>query len=212
MKLQRLAPWLVLAVVGCAGTDADVSTSGSFALDAVPLPTVPQELWQPARAGCEAALAPATGFGIADGAPDLVVALGESGVVCVDTYSAVESELTLVDPEAIDALWLGYMASLQEAEPFDDGRRHVVRSAEPSPTARIPDYASPVQAEPQPQPSRPALPGIDQAPASAEPQPQPSDPTPEATAEGEGDAQPGIDMSTDLDCDPPTEPVTPRVR
>ncbi len=212
MKLHRLAPWLVLAIVGCTGTDADVSTSGSFALDAVPLPTIHADLWQPARAGCEAALAPSISFGIAEGAPDLVVAIGPDGVVCVDTYSAVESELAVVDPDAIDALWLGYMASLQEAEPFDDGRRPIARSAD-HPAPRLYDYTAPVRAEPQPRPSHPVLTGIDPAPAEAEPQPRPSDPTPEATGSRNTDAtEHGIDMSDDLDRDPPTEPVSPRIR
>ncbi len=211
MNLHRLTPWLLLAALGCAGTETDVSSSGSFALDAAPLPSIPAELWQPARAGCEGALEAATSFGIADRAPDLVVALGAEGVVCVDTYSAVESELTVVDPDAIDSLWLGYMASLQEVDPADDGRRTVQFAEAPHP--RIYELTAPAQAEPQPQPSHPTPP-IDQAPAEAEPQPQPSDPGPD-TADAQRDTgakEPGLDMSDELDCEPPSDPVTPTVR
>ena len=160
-KRAFLACAAALVAVGCAGGDTETVTAASFVSDAAPLPTIEREIWQAAVAGCEGRIDEIVEFGIAEEAPELVVAIDRNGIgeriVCVDSYSAVESELQEMGSDEIDALWLGYVASLQEVEPL---------SAEnPQPRARR-DRESPV----------PDL-GSALDRASAEPQPQPNDPT-----------------------------------
>ena len=177
-KRAFLACAAALVAVGCAGGDTETVTAASFVSDAAPLPTIEREIWQAAVAGCEGRIDEIVEFGIAEEAPELVVAIDRNGIgeriVCVDSYSAVESELQEMGSDEIDALWLGYVASLQEVEPL---------SAEnPQPRARrdrespVPDLGSALDrasAEPQPQPN---IEG-DLDPAASEPQPQPNDPT-----------------------------------
>ena len=153
----RASQWVMLAatlvngavLTGCAGGESTVT--GSFVTDAAPLPTIGRDIWELAPAGCEDALSSDVDFGIADAAPELVVVLGADGVLCVDTYSSLEDDLATIDPERMDALWLGYVAALQEVEAFSDPSH---RNAQGS--SRIDTEYDPREAQPQPQPSREA--------------------------------------------------------
>ncbi|MEM9070992.1 MAG: hypothetical protein AAGE52_20950 [Myxococcota bacterium] len=204
MKLKGLAPWLVLAMAGCAGGEPPI-TGGSFAVDAVPLPTIDQEAWELAPAGCEGSLSQEIEFGIAEGAPELVVGLTGGLVVCVDSFSAVESELTLVGPEGVDALWLGYMAALQEVESFAEGCIHPTRQQN-----GLDGHVGPAAYEPQPQPSLEGLQAPDGIVIGAEPQPQPSEGNGTRTGAGEIDMGEGaVDAPHEQDTETVGGPVRP---
>lgn len=203
MKWKRrasLVAMLAAIVSGCAGGDGPVTT-GSFVTDAAPLPTIERDIWELAPAGCEDVLDTDVDFGIADAAPELVVVLGGDGVICVDTYSSLEADLVAIDPERMDALWLGYVAALQEVEAFSDPS-HRSSNANDLDT----EY-DPHEAQPQPQPNRIASP-ITLEQASVQPQPQPNDPGTAGPGTGGNDASnnSGMDMP---DMDTPEGPNPP---
>ncbi|MEZ4248994.1 MAG: hypothetical protein R3B99_12210 [Polyangiales bacterium] len=171
--------FLALAIAaGCAGgeTDAVSAASTAFVGQAEPLVRVEATVWNLAPAGCEGRLGDAgLRWGVAIEAPELVVAFRDGIAICVDSYSAVESELGTIDSPDLDGLWAGYVATLQELEP---------NVGEVAPN--FGDHLEPLQAEPHPQPSLEAAPiaprvdlglDIDLDIARAEPHPQPSDPT-----------------------------------
>ncbi|MCB9614721.1 MAG: hypothetical protein H6722_19965 [Sandaracinus sp.] len=143
--------FLVLAIAaGCAGgeTDAVSAASTAFVGQAEPLVRVDATVWNLAPAGCEGRLGDAgLRWGVAIEAPELVVAFHEGVAVCVDSYSAVESELGTIDSPDLDGLWAGYVATLQELEPN-------VGDAAPG----FGEHLEPLQAEPHPQPSLEAAP------------------------------------------------------
>ena len=186
---------MLAAIAGCAGGDGPVTT-GSFVTDAAPLPTIERDIWELAPAGCEDVLNADVEFGIADAAPELVVVLGNEGVLCVDTYSSLEADLVTIDPERMDALWLGYVAALQEVEAFSDPS---TRSSHEQHTALDTEY-DPREAQPQPQPSMGSPVSIEEA--SVQPQPQPSEPTPPAAGNEGSD---GTMNMHDMDCPPGQE-------
>ncbi len=181
--LTLLVPWLALGV-GCAGSsEADAMSAASTASvgRAAPLERVEAPLWSIAPAGCEGRLSSGDlRWGVAVEAPELVVAFIEGAAVCVDTYSAVESELAEIDSPELDGLWAGYVAALQELEP---------NLGEAAPQL---DHLEPYQAEPHPQPSLEASPIVNPVidvkvelrldEVRAEPHPQPSDPSAPASA------------------------------
>ena len=111
---------LTLAAFGCAG-ESPATAGQSETLDvanAEVLPTIQHDTWASAPAGCEGRINEVGDFGVAEGEPELVVALDVNGtILCVDTYPALESELTdsSLSDEA-DRLWLGYLATLQNPE------------------------------------------------------------------------------------------------
>ena len=201
---------------GCAGGESDAVSAASTAYvgHAEPLVRVEHRLWNAAPAGCEGHLGmPGLRWGVASGAPELVVALFEGVAICVDTYSAVESELAAIDSPDLDGLWAGYVATLQELEP------HVTLS-EPA----VPEFAHrEVHAEPHPQPSIDAEPvavpdldlglmlgtGVEDrlGAVSAEPHPQPS-----APAEGSSSGSSGTSSSSanSGDSTPPSMGTPPR--
>lgn len=192
---------------GCAGGESDAVSAASTAYvgHAEPLIRVEHRLWNAAPAGCEGHLAtPGLRWGVASGAPELVVALFEGAAICVDTYSAVESELAAIDSPDLDGLWAGYVATLQELEP------HVTHQQVP--TGNLQPLSG-VQ-EPEPQPSLEFLPtptpglGIDLGIAlgvDLEPEPQPSD-QPSASTGGSGTASSsGESNSTSMGPPPPRE-------
>jgi hypothetical protein len=166
---------------GCAGGEADAVSAASSAYvgHAEPLLRVDHRLWNNAPAGCEGRLgASDLRWGVASGAPELVVALIEGTPICVDTYSAIESELAAIDSPALDGLWAGYVTTLQELEP------NVTFQGNAAPEVA---HREVYEAEPHPQPSLEVdpigVPGLDLGldhrldAVSAEPHPQPSAPT-----------------------------------
>lgn len=98
---------------GDASEAADQSASE---MDVTPLPLVAQSDWQPAQDTCEGMMSGAVEYGVAEGEPDLLVAIGPRGVVCVDTFLVFENELG-PDSLAMERIWLRYMATLQELGP-----------------------------------------------------------------------------------------------
>jgi hypothetical protein len=166
---------------GCAGgeTDAVSAASSAYVGHAEPLLRVEHRLWNNAPAGCEGRLGGTDlRWGVASGAPELVVALIDGTPICVDTYSAIESELAAIDSPALDGLWAGYVTTLQELEP------NVTFQGTATPEVA---HREVYEAEPHPQPSLEAdpigIPGLDLGldhrldAVSAEPHPQPSAPT-----------------------------------
>lgn len=118
-----LAAVVALLASGCAGGDAEAYSAslqaGTYAGEAAPLPTIARVRWEAAQPGCEGRLLDVQSFGVAEGQPELIVALSSGELACVDTYSAVESELVELGSGRVDGLWLGYVATLQDMEVLD---------------------------------------------------------------------------------------------
>lgn len=174
-KTLALAASLFL-LGGCAGQADDPVVGRSETLDvseATPLPSVPQELWADAPAGCEGRLTADAEFGVADGEPELVVAMDAySFTICIDTYPAVEAELGVIgEDHGIDRLWLGYLAALQELEPF----QHMAEDRAPAraPRAHVVEQDLRVLGDPNPQPNRPET-AASAIPQGVDPTPQPN--------------------------------------
>jgi hypothetical protein len=186
--MQRTLLLMVLAVgAGCAGGEADAvsAASSAYAAHAEPLARISRTIWSNAPAGCEGRLGDSdVRWGVAIEAPELIVALLNDVAVCVDTYSAVESELGTIDSPQLDGLWAGYVATLQELEPNLGEAAPEIGELEP------------YEADPHPQPSRELTPIV--SPAAdlglelrldllrAEPHPQPSEPNPSASGSTSG--------------------------
>ena len=124
---QYLGPLCISAfafLVGCAGDEVGFSVDAlgqdSYNLllgDVAPLETIEVERWAEAFAGCEGLLDTVQEYGVAEGQPELIVGLDvASQIVCVDTYASVENELGMRSSDDVDALWLGYVATLQTLE------------------------------------------------------------------------------------------------
>jgi hypothetical protein len=103
-----------LALMACG--DASEPADSTSDMDVNPLPLVAQSDWQPAQDTCEGMMSGAVEYGVAEGEPDLLVAIGPRGVVCVDTFLVFENELG-PDSLAMERIWLRYMATLQELGP-----------------------------------------------------------------------------------------------
>ncbi len=107
------------AVLGLAAC-GDASDTGrgisDDSVDVTSLPLVDVADWGPAEHRCEGLLSGAVEYGVAEGQPDLLVAIGPRGVLCVDTFLVFENEL---GPDSADMhrIWLRYMAALQELGP-----------------------------------------------------------------------------------------------
>ncbi len=180
---------LLLSAMGCAGEAPD--TAGRFdSLDvanAEALPTIPHDAWVTAPAGCEGRNLEAAGFGVAEGEPDLVVALDPSGaIICADTYPALESELTDSElTDEADRLWLGYLATLQD--PDMSARREAIDMGwDPTPQPNLIAHQDGVNAIDNPGPQTddgadllPEVPPDDAAP-EVDPTPQPNNPSRDA--------------------------------
>jgi len=201
--VDKIAAFLLgaLVAIGCAGPGEDPvgASEALIAEAALPLPVIEQSLWEATPAGCEGQLGHATEFGIAEAQPELVVAFDEMRVpLCVDTYSAIESELQIVDSELSESLWLGYMTSL-EVEPY--ARETSTYAADHRGGPRVDVDTSVFEGDPNPQPNGPAqtLLGRDAA-EDGDPNPQPNRPT--------GDRG-GMDMGGDeVDMEDDVEPVS----
>lgn len=155
---QYLGPVCISAfafLVGCAGDGVGVAVDAlgddSYNLllgDVAPLETIELERWETAFAGCEGLLDTVQSYGVAEGQPELVAGLDvESRVVCVDTYASVENELAMRSSDDVDALWLGYVATLQTLEADHTGM-------EPDPQTNTPPTNTPPTTdaeEPEPQ-------------------------------------------------------------
>jgi hypothetical protein len=101
--------------LGACGDAGETAGSGAD-VDVTPLPIVARSDWDGAQQTCEGMMSGAVDYGVADGEPDLLVALGPRGVVCVDTFLVFENELG-PDSLVMHRLWLRYMATLQELGP-----------------------------------------------------------------------------------------------
>lgn len=104
-----------LALVAC-GDASEPGDTAAAEMDVNPLPLVAQSDWQPAQDTCEGMMSGAVEYGVAEGEPDLLVAIGPRGVVCVDTFLVFENELG-PDSLVMHRIWLRYMATLQELGP-----------------------------------------------------------------------------------------------
>lgn len=107
---------LVLAACGDAGDTAGAGAGLGTDVDVTPLPVVARSDWDSAQQTCEGMMSGAVEYGVADGEPDLLVAIGRDGVVCVDTFLVFENELG-PDSPVMHRLWLRYMTTLQELGP-----------------------------------------------------------------------------------------------
>lgn len=205
-----------LAVGGCAGDDELIgATTAGASTGASPLVEIEREVWTTAPAGCEGMLDGLEWeFGVAAGAPELVVVLDPYGgaVVCADTYSAVDAELRATGSKEVDSLWLSYVNTLQELEVYS-GMTHS------SPTnqdgSRLEGTNDPVMGEPNPQPNRPGSPIPPQDLVENEPNPQPN--MPEGSDGGSGESSSnGGGSATSSPFQPntqePTEAVAPTVQ
>ncbi len=110
-----LSALAALLIVAC-GDASEPGDTASAEMDVNPLPLVAQSDWQPAQDTCEGMMSGAVEYGVAEGEPDLLVAIGPRGVVCVDTFLVFENELGANSLE-MDRIWLRYMATLQELGP-----------------------------------------------------------------------------------------------
>ena len=103
-----------LALMACG--DASEPADSPSGMGVNPLPLVAQSDCRPAQDTCEATMRGAGEYRSAEGEPDLLVAIGPRGVVCVDTFLVFENELG-PDSLAMERIWLRYMATLQELGP-----------------------------------------------------------------------------------------------
>ena len=110
-----LSALAALLIVAC-GDASEPGDTASAEMDVNPLPLVAQSDWQPAQDTCEGMMSGAVEYGVAEGEPDLLVAIVPRGVVCVDTFLVFENELGANSLE-MDRIWLRYMATLQELGP-----------------------------------------------------------------------------------------------
>ena len=192
-RATTFAAVVAMLASGCAGGDAEAYTAslqaGTYAGEAAPLPMIARVTWEAAPPGCEGRLVDVQSFGVAEGQPELIVALtSRSELACVDTYSAVESELVELGSGRVDGLWLGYVATLQDMEVLDapdvQGQtrstrpvsqawrsNEQVRAEEPEPAPNITGVAGlslldMFAEEPEPATNEPA-PGPDENPSGA---------------------------------------------
>lgn len=204
-----------LALGGCAGDDELIgATTASATTGASPLVEIEREVWTAAPAGCEGMLDGLEwDFGVAAGAPELVVVLDPYGgaAVCTDTYSAVDAELHATGSEEVDGLWLSYVNTLQELEVYS-GMTHSSATAH---DGSIVDGANdPAMGEPNPQPNRPGAELADLDVAENEPNPQPNMPSTgggndgSSSSEGNGSA---TSSAFRPNTEEPTEAVAPTV-
>jgi hypothetical protein len=166
---------------GCLGTSDDALGArglGSQQNGLLPtgprasLPSVGQQRWLDAPAGCEEALPAEVRFGVTDGEPMLIVALtGGSEIACVDSFGAVHMELRTRGRVALaDELAAQFEQTVQVQLTSAATDHH--SSGDPSPQPSIDEHLAPVLGDPSPQPSRP-LPELEGA-AEGDPSPQPS--------------------------------------
>ncbi len=216
LRSWSIAIVAALALGGCAGDDELIgATTASATTGASPLVEIERDVWTAAPAGCEGMLDELEwDFGVAAGAPELVVVLDPYGgaAVCTDTYSAVDAELRATGSEEVDRLWLSYVNTLQEMEVYS-GMTHS------SPTTRdgsiVEGANDPALGEPNPQPNRPGSELPDLNVAENEPNPQPNMPSGSEGGEGSSSTSDGAGSASSADFQPnteePTEAVAPTV-
>ena len=208
----------MLALGGCAG-DAQLigATTAGATTGASPLVEIERATWTAAPAGCEGMLDGLEwDFGVAAGAPELVVVLDPFGgaAVCTDTYSAVDAELRATGSSEVDSLWLSYVNTLQELEVYA-GMNHSTRAtrARDGSAVEVEDANDPLMGEPNPQPNHPTTPLPDMDPAENEPNPQPNMPGGEEGDDGSASSGRGSASSEPFrpNTAEPTEAVAPTV-
>ncbi len=179
LRRWTLVLMAALALGGCAGDDELIgATTAGATTGASPLVEIERDVWTSAPAGCEGMLDGLEwDFGVAAGAPELVVVLDPYGgaAVCTDTYSAVDAELRATGSHEVDSLWLSYVNTLQEMEVYS-GMTHSSQTTHQDGSV-VNGANDPLMGEPNPQPSRPgtSVPQIEIA--ENEPNPQPSMPS-----------------------------------
>ena len=223
---QSSTPWISLAValafsvVGCAGEDefAVGAPSAIGTSDAVSLPSVARDLWAHAPAGCEGMLSfTDTTFGVADGAPELIVVVDPIGVpLCADTYAAIDSELRDIGSQLVDGLWLSYMTTLQEMEVYSGMARTAVSAEHPD--SEVEAVLNPLLGPPNPQPNMATdgtsegnpnpQPNIEGDSASGPPNPQPNR-TSTGVDQGNPNPQPNDPMRSGMNQDDGDEDQDP---
>ncbi len=153
--MNRWTTWgvgLALALIGCAGPTGPIT--GESLTEADALPVIAEVDWARITEGCEGMLYGDVSFGIAQNAPELVAAAREGDWLCIDSFSAVESELEDIGSDLGDTLWLGYIATLQETEALSYDQNSYTVPAPPI----MADFSDKVAGDPQPQPSLEGVP------------------------------------------------------
>ncbi len=169
----------VVFLAGCAGEGVGFSADGLYegpALgDVQPLSEVDASAWQEGPAGCEGRLDEAMVFAVAEGAPELIVALdAEGAIICVDSFASVESELLERSSPEADALWLGYVATMQSLEGDPTEFSTTPQETEGEDTVSGGDVAADSAGHEVPTVQPRILPTIDLSQVMVEPEPQPS--------------------------------------
>lgn len=173
----------LLTAVGCAGSGEDYGSTAASSYapsygESATLPTIERARWEIAAPGCEGLLPDVASFGIAESQPELIVALDMTGeMLCVDTYSAVESELVEIGSGRADSLWLGYVATLQDMETLAAASDAEYTVEEEDAGADIANRLEQVYGDPNPEPNRPIVRGvsINLDIVSGDPNPEPND-------------------------------------
>lgn len=175
LRRWTLVLMAALALGGCAGDDELIgATTAGATTGASPLVEIERDVWTSAPAGCEGMLDGLEwNFGVAAGAPELVVVLDPYGgaAVCTDTYSAVDAELRSTGSHEVDSLWLSYVNTLQELEVYS-GMTHSNETTHHDGSV-VGGANAPLMGEPNPQPNRPgtSVPHIDVVENDPNPQP-----------------------------------------
>jgi len=186
-----------LTLGGCAGDDEFIgATTAGATTGASPLQEVARDLWTSAPAGCEGMLDDLEwSFGVAEGAPELVVVLDPYGgaAICTDTYSAIDAELRATGSDEVDSLWLSYVNTLQEMEVYSGMTRS--SQATDQDGSVVTGANDPAMGEPNPQPSRPGPSLSDIETADDEPNPQPSMPEEDGPSDGAASNESSSDSS-----------------
>jgi len=216
MRSWSIAILAALTIGGCAGDDELIgATTASATTGASPLVKIERDVWTAAPAGCEGMLNELEwDFGVAAGAPELVVVIDPYGgdAVCTDTYSAVDAELRATGSAEVDDLWVSYVNTLQELEVYS-GMTHSSTTTRDG--SMVDDANDPALGEPNPQPNRPGSELPDLQVVESEPNPQPNMPS-GGSGEGSG-ASAGDDSGSTTsevfrpNADEPTEAVAPTV-
>jgi hypothetical protein len=182
MVVRSYAGWLVaasLAATGCLGSPDDVGRSTELlAVADAPLPNVTNHQWMSAPSDCEGQLTGSETFAVADGAGDLVAALRDGAVVCVDTLESIEHELERVGFSYTARVLHCRYAAWADSVALTTFVGYAMGDPSPQP-ARPPGATA--DGDPSPQPARPS----GGAPANAmdgDPSPQPADPSAAPTA------------------------------
>lgn len=154
--------WIVLALaggmVGCAGEAVGGASDELLLDDGGSLDSIDDGTWRDALAGCEGLLDGGEHFAIASAEAELVAAVAADGrVVCVDTVTAVEEELTDTGhPEEADDLVDAFYATLAAIRATEVGPTRFGdpnRPGDPDPEPNIDENRFRLAGDPDPEPN-----------------------------------------------------------